>query len=80
MNSGRSDSGEKQGSHQRGQIGSLGHESSIDAAGMESTLTQESADLIGRQLRKVYGDLVAEPLPDRFADLLSKLSATDKGS
>ncbi|MGL4812776.1 MAG: NepR family anti-sigma factor [Beijerinckiaceae bacterium] len=43
-------------------------------------MTPESQDLIGNQLRKVYADMVAEPLPDRFADLLSQLAATEKRS
>lgn len=79
MNRGRSEIGEQQDSHQSGQRDQLGHEHDMDNDEMDSILTQESADLIGRQLRKVYGDLVAEPLPDRFADLLNKLSAADKG-
>lgn len=62
----------------RGQAKMLDDETDPGAEGADTNLTQESADLIGRQLRKVYSDLVAEPLPDRFADLLSRLSATDK--
>jgi len=30
-------------------------------------------DLIGRQLRRMYQDLVNEPLPDSFKDLLQQI-------
>lgn len=30
-------------------------------------------DLIGRQLRRIYQDLVNEPLPDSFKDLLQQI-------
>ena len=45
--------------------------------GFDQSLTSESKDMIGKQLRKVYGDMIAEPLPDRFADLLQQLSSVD---
>ncbi|MDX2201835.1 MAG: NepR family anti-sigma factor [Hyphomicrobiaceae bacterium] len=33
-------------------------------------------DVIGQQLRDLYGKLVAEPLPDRFSLLLAQLRET----
>ncbi|MGL4324189.1 MAG: NepR family anti-sigma factor [Beijerinckiaceae bacterium] len=45
--------------------------------GFDQHLTPESTDMIGKQLRKVYSDMIAEPLPDRFADLLKQLSSVD---
>ena len=33
---------------------------------------------IGRRLRGLYGQLTAEPLPDRFVNLLNELSASEK--
>lgn len=32
---------------------------------------------IGKQLRQVYAQMLAEPLPDKFVDLLSKLSKAE---
>ena len=34
---------------------------------------------IGDQLRAMYDDLMQQPVPDRFADLLHKLERTDDG-
>jgi hypothetical protein len=33
---------------------------------------------IGDQLRAMYDDLMHQPVPDRFMDLLSKLEKTDE--
>ncbi len=33
---------------------------------------------IGRKLKQYYDDLVSEDIPDRFADLLSKLEQAEK--
>ena len=33
----------------------------------------EVSDQIGRQLRSVYNDILAQPVPDRFLDLLKDL-------
>jgi hypothetical protein len=35
----------------------------------------EISDQIGRQLRSVYNDVLAQPVPDRFLDLLKDLDA-----
>jgi len=47
----------------------------------DATLGREIQAKIGLQLRTLYNDIVSEGVPDRFADLLSKLdkSAGDKG-
>jgi len=41
------------------------------------TLAPEVQALIGDQLRAMYEDLVNQPLPDRFAELLKELDETD---
>ena len=33
----------------------------------------EASDALGRQLKKVYGRLLNEPVPDKFFDLLRRL-------
>lgn len=33
----------------------------------------EASDALGRQLKKVYGKLLNEPVPDKFFDLLRRL-------
>lgn len=35
---------------------------------------------IGKKLRKLYGDIASEPVPDRFADLLKQLEQDKSGS
>lgn len=37
------------------------------------TTTDERADWIGGELRKLYNETISEPIPDRFIDLLKKL-------
>ncbi len=37
--------------------------------------TPEISDQIGRQLRTVYNDVLSQPVPDRFLDLLKDLDA-----
>jgi hypothetical protein len=41
-------------------------------------LPQEAQDRIGRHLRRVYGDLLAEPMPDRFTKLLEDLAKSER--
>ena len=45
--------------------------------GQPRLLPQKVEDLIGEQLRAMYGDILGEPLPDRFLDLLERLE-TDR--
>jgi len=40
-------------------------------------LRKDIHDEIGRQLRKVYGGVLAEPLPERLRKLLDKLSKSE---
>ena len=39
----------------------------------KATDKPEISDQIGRQLRSVYNDILAQPVPDRFLDLLKDL-------
>jgi hypothetical protein len=41
-------------------------------------LPSEIQGQIGKQLRQVYGQILAEPLPDKFSLLLDQLSKTEK--
>jgi hypothetical protein len=40
-------------------------------------LSKELQDHIGGKLRAAYGQLVQEPVPDRFSDLLKQLSEAE---
>lgn len=42
------------------------------------TLPKEIQGELGRKLRQVYGELLSEPLPDKFSKLLSDLASTEK--
>lgn len=39
----------------------------------------EASDALGRQLKKVYGKLLSEPVPDKFFELLKKLDQVPPG-
>ena len=39
---------------------------------------EQTAAAIGRQLKSTYGKLLAEPVPQKFLDLLSELEAKTK--
>ena len=41
------------------------------------TLGSEVQDVIGKQLRAMYADLVKQAVPDRFTELLQKLDKQD---
>jgi hypothetical protein len=41
------------------------------------TLDRDIQEVIGKQLRAMYDDLVNQPVPDRFADLLQNLDKQD---
>ena len=50
-----------------------------DGAIRRSTMGRPSNDIgeqIGRELRGLYADVVSQPVPDRFLDLLDKLETT----
>lgn len=42
-------------------------------SGSNGSLGREVQDVIGKQLRAMYDDLVSQPVPDRFAELLKNL-------
>lgn len=41
----------------------------------KTTTKPEISDQIGRQLRSVYNDILVQPVPDRFLDLLKDIDA-----
>lgn len=43
-----------------------------------TAMPPELQGAIGKQLKQVYGKMLQEPLPDKFAKLLSELGKTDK--
>jgi hypothetical protein len=46
----------------------------------EPTLDRAIQERIGTQLRAMYDDLMQQPVPDRFAELLGKLERRDEKS
>jgi hypothetical protein len=48
---------------------------SISGGGV--ALPPEIQGPIGKQLRQVYGQMLAEPLPDKFTDLLARLAKSE---
>ncbi|HVL72934.1 MAG TPA: NepR family anti-sigma factor [Beijerinckiaceae bacterium] len=49
-----------------------------DRGGAEPTLDRAIQDRIGTHLRAMYDDLVNQPVPDRFAELLGRLDRGEK--
>lgn len=43
-------------------------------------LPPEAQGQIGKQLRQVYGEMLSEPMPDKFAELLARLSKSESSS
>lgn len=41
-------------------------------------LPREAQDQIGLKLRQIYGQLLSDPLPDKFTKLLDKLSKAEE--
>ncbi|MGE0768888.1 MAG: NepR family anti-sigma factor [Hyphomicrobiaceae bacterium] len=41
-------------------------------------LPREAQGRIGQHLRKVYGEILSEPLPDKFSQLLDSLAKTER--
>jgi hypothetical protein len=56
--------------------------SQVHAPALHASISLAIQDKLGEQLRAMYGDLKAEPLPDRLLDLLKQLdqSRSDGGS
>lgn len=44
-----------------------------------AVLSREAQGRIGQHLRRVYGEILAEPLPDKFTKLLDELAKTERG-
>lgn len=44
----------------------------------DGSLPIELQGAIGQKLKLVYGQMLSEPLPDKFAQLLAQLGKTDK--
>ena len=52
---------------------------SMERNGAErAVLPKEAHGRIGQQLRRIYGDMLAEPLPDKFSQLLDELSKSER--
>lgn len=47
---------------------------------VQSPLPPELQGQIGQRLREAYSELISEPVPDRFVDLLNKLKSKETGS
>lgn len=45
----------------------------------EPRMSEDSQAFIGLKLRELYDDVVAEPVPDRILELLSKLDGEGDG-
>lgn len=51
-----------------------------DPAAQTTPLPPEIQNQLGKQLRQVYGKMLAEPMPDKFAHLLQQLAKTEQKS
>jgi Anti-sigma factor NepR len=51
-----------------------------DNAAQTTPLPPEIQNQLGKQLRQVYGKMLAEPMPDKFAQLLQQLAKTEQKS
>ena len=47
--------------------------------GPEPTLPPHVATFLGKQLQAYYAQLMSEPVPDRFVQLLAQLDGTESG-
>jgi hypothetical protein len=54
------------------------HAAKIMPRAKKPAAKQEISEQIGRQLRSVYNDVLAQPVPDRFLDLLRALEKDAK--
>jgi len=41
-------------------------------------LPKEAQGRIGQHLRRIYGEILSEPLPDKFSQLLDNLAKTER--
>jgi hypothetical protein len=51
----------------------------MDAVQQTPQLDRQAQARIGEQLRSMYDDLLKQPVPDRFVELLRKLDAKEDG-
>ncbi len=49
----------------------------VKSQGKQGALTAEIQSRIGHQLRAMYDDVVRQGVPDRFAELIRKLDASE---
>jgi hypothetical protein len=49
-----------------------------DDAALPPKLDRQVQARIGEQLRSMYDDLLRQPVPDRFSELLNKLDSSEK--
>lgn len=47
---------------------------------LEAALNREAHDAIGLQLRKVYGEMLNAPIPEKFSELLASLARGESES
>lgn len=50
------------------------------AAKCDAALAPEAQDAITSQLKRLYGDMLKAPIPDRFSELLADLSKGKRSS
>ncbi|MEZ5816418.1 MAG: NepR family anti-sigma factor [Hyphomicrobiaceae bacterium] len=48
------------------------------AENLQLVLPREAQGRIGLHLRRIYGAILSEPLPDKFAELLKSLDKTER--
>ena len=71
--------GDKDGTKDRKSVGPPSAKSGDRLDGNKPQLSSEIQGKIGQQLRKIYDDMVNQGVPDRFADLLSRLDKPNDG-
>lgn len=59
-----------------------GNNSDADGSGLgksQKQLDDLSSSQIGKRLKSMYDEVVSEPVPDKFMDLLASLEQAEKG-
>ena len=62
----------------KGLASAMPQPSAHDALSSEPRLDRQIQGRIGDQLRAMYDDLMSQPVPDRFAELLGRLDQQDE--
>ena len=52
----------------------------LDDSNDGPTLDPKAQELIGRQLKVLYGSILADPVPDQFVKLLEDLERKERGT